>query len=249
MIIYKKYFYFLIFILFLFPGNIAAQMQLLEDDVLSEVSAQYGVSVQAQVDQGVLSVNADKISLGSLSQSLDLYNVAADIDISTFADDFHYFGIEINDTDNIGISLDVGSNKNTEPMDLYIGAISICNKDIGALSVSDIIWDNTRLEILPNQEIGINLSSALSIDEVNYKFNDTDSFSIGGINLSETASGNPENPDSWGFSGPITLSLSADTTNKVINMQMQGNIRVDNTPYGQMAIDGINIKYMEIRLK
>ncbi len=245
--LYKKL-YFFVFMIFLFPNNINAQMQLLGDRVLSEVSGQSGLSIQVQVDQGVLSIRSDEISLKGADQSLDLHNVTTDIDISTFSDDFHYLDIDVDSSNNTGISLLAGSNKNNEPVDLNIGDISICNKDIGSLSVSNIIWDNTKLLIIPGQVIGINLFSKLGIDEVNYDFNDTDSFSFGGIDLSESASGSPADPASWGFSGPMWLSLSTDTPD-VINMQMQGNVRVADTPWGPFAIDGINVKYMKLRLK
>ncbi len=164
---------------------------------------------------------------------------------------------------------DLSANINLPHINLE--SITFCDLPLGSLSIEDIALSGYRhrLDLFPegsgllHQDILI----GLSLGKFAYIYNDIgDELSFNSINLSQTASGDPADPLTWTFSGPLAIgdidestpiSIETNYENPVpyaqIDLPVNGTVRIENvsmgaSDFGPAAIDGIQMHSFYVRV-
>jgi hypothetical protein len=109
----------------------------------------------------------------------------------------------------------------------------------------------------------------IEIDEIRFTYNTTPEYlEYSGIHLAESATGAPESPGTWAFSGPFKIGdmiennmatfdvetfTATGQTHMLLNLPMSGTLRVEDvqfggTDYGPIAIDGIAVHRLAITI-
>ncbi len=267
-----------------FPSNIHAAMQPMSDAQLSSLDAAAGISIglsdvaayyysdgwtYTAPDGGSLSLNSVVLSNGQGGP----------------------FSLNVGAVDANGnglmepLTMDVGSVYGnatfsmvapdwSQSLSLDVGSVSFCGQSLGSLSVGPLDLSSYALYLSPPDAgtgIDFELDSRLDIGALNLAYNTTTgaAFTLSGIHLSQTATGAPEDPSTWSFSGmfqlgdlstsnPATFNVGSDPTSPntvIVQVQLPaaGNIRIndvkmDNSDFGPVAIDGIDIHRMTLKL-
>ena len=120
------------------------------------------------------------------------------------------------------------------------------------------------------QGISFEYRTAISADALTYTYNTTPTtLSLTGINIAGSATGAPETPSSWAFSGdfkigsigdagntPATIDVATDGSNKTslfLSLPMSGTLRVADVNiggqgFGPIAIDGIQVHSLNVKI-
>lgn len=91
---------------------------------------------------------------------------------------------------------------------MTIGGIDFCGTAIGSLSVQDMTLSNLHLAMGPHagsNGIDFELEQRLTIGELSYGYNSTDSLTFTGITLAQSFTGGLQAPNSWAPTGAFTI--------------------------------------------
>jgi hypothetical protein len=151
--------------------------------------------------------------------------------------------------------------------------VIFCDQDLGSMDLGVIHKPSFALYLSDHQASGIDFEydAALDMDAFRYTYNTTpESLNLSGIHLSGSATGAPEDPASWTFTGnfqvgdmfnanPATFDVGSftdpDTGNQLaavaLNLPMQGTIRVEDvhfgtSDFGPCAIDGLKVHRLQV---
>jgi len=145
-----------------------------------------------------------------------------------------------------------------------------CNQDIGSLALGGVTEGPAELLIAAhqggNQGIDYEFSTVFNMDSLNYTYNSApNSFNMSGVHIAGAATGSPEDPASWSFSGkfqigdldgkeidvdndpgnaavpnPATIDVGTDTatgnTTMVLALPMKGTARVEDVTMGGRSL-------------
>lgn len=163
----------------------------------------------------------------------------------------------------------------TNPRSMSVGNFIFLRQDIGTLALNHVTETERHLLIGPHAigSTGIDLeyTTKMDIDGLEYMYNSILGWSLlfSGIHLCQTASGSPETPSGWTFSGPfmignfaennpatIDVGTSTEEAGKTVmrlNAPMEGSLRIEGVNFGPnnfgpCAIDGITVHRMSIDL-
>jgi hypothetical protein len=141
-----------------------------------------------------------------------------------------------------------------------------CSQDIGSISFNGVTQGPSQLLFAAHRDgsqgIDFEIQTAMNLDSLNYVYNTTpESFSASGMHIAGAASGSPEDPTTWSFSGkfmigdldgeeidvdndagnspvpnPATVDVGTDpatgNTSVVLGLPMAGSARVENVTFG-----------------
>lgn len=141
-----------------------------------------------------------------------------------------------------------------------------CGQDIGSLAFNGVSEGPMSLLFAAHNDaskgIDFEVLTQLSIDSIGYAYNNTPtSFVMSGVHAAGTATGAPEDPSTWSFSGkfmigdldgneidvdddssnaavpnPATVDVGTDTatgnTSMVLGVPMKGTVRVEDVSFG-----------------
>ena len=148
------------------------------------------------------------------------------------------------------------------------------NQDLGSLDINHITEGPSRWRIGAHSggSCGIDFDyiTKVDINHVIYTYNTAPAtLDIGGIHLAQSATGAPNNPGAWAFSGsfgigdlgastptPATIDVGTDASGNPsmqMNLPMTGTIRVEDvtfggTDFGPSAIDGITVHHLNVQM-
>jgi hypothetical protein len=297
----------IVFSLQVYCSPLFAQMQEVSENDLSQVYAQAGVSynwgnsrMNITYDSFKISDTDHKDTNNQPTNWLEFNNIAISgpgggftLDESINADYpwlYQFNSLDIGTMTNIDgqtrTVLTSTDTTNTNPRTWSIGNLVFCNQDLGGIQF-DMKDVDPSVFFLTTHGIGASgiefeYHSNLKIDNFTYNYNTTGgSLNIAGIHLAESATGAPDDPSTWAFSGqfqvgdirggtidgdgdpsntahanPATFDVGTSpdgTTSIYLNLPMKGTIRAESVNlggnnFGPVAIDGINVHYLAIRL-
>jgi hypothetical protein len=148
----------------------------------------------------------------------------------------------------------------TQDLTVEVEDFVFCDQPLGVLEIGNIDMPSSYLYLTFSGGLGYEFGLELDIEESKYVYNTSpSSLSFQGIHLAQTATGAPETPGSWGFSGPfsfgnmfgnnavlldvITLApcgddddddddVQPDTTHMIVNIPMNGSLRIEDLDFG-----------------
>lgn len=265
---------FIFMILFLSVSS-QAEMKSMDEDELSQVTAQAGVT--AYMDTRV-SYSADNIKYSDSNTTSPNW-----IEFQGFSIDDgngNPFAITVRPEDPIVIDVATDTSGRSyvdlnlsqyyeQPRYYHIDSLVFCGQRLGRLDIEGVSQSSYHLR-MGNHSNGssgfdFDYSTKLDIDRINFTYNNNnESLIFDGIHFSKTASGNPEDPSSWSHNGdfkignlednPATFDVATTDTGETgifMNLPMEGSIRVNDvslggTSFGPVAIDGINVHRMSV---
>lgn len=170
-------------------------------------------------------------------------------------------------------SLIISDASRTSPRYLDVGQLVFAGQELGSLSVGPLTEGPSTLRItapVSGPGVEFDYTSRLDIGSFRYKYNSSDSLALSGVHLVGSASGAPEDPAGWTLTGSYHIGeTAADSPNPAfvkvgalagdsapstfVSLPMQGSLRVEDvafgpTSFGPMAIDGINVHRLQLRL-
>ncbi len=264
---------------------------------LSQISAQSGISYV--IGNSQLRITYDSYAISDTDSTphnwMEFNNITIDdgaggyfsMDTPNYGD--NYGGnlniINWGDFNTIDVATDtrgrtfISMNFSTEvePRTYTVGDFVFCDVDLGSIKLNDVTRgasDNLIFYPRTGEDVGIDMQyvTELDIDSLQYFYNtDLDFLSLGGIHAAEAASGSPNDPSTWTFSGkfklgdlanenPVTMDVatwsdgvSTTGTSVFMNVPMSGTMRVeevqfDGADFGPVAIDGMTVHYLGIML-
>ncbi|RJQ83541.1 MAG: hypothetical protein C4519_06710 [Desulfobacteraceae bacterium] len=151
---------------------------------------------------------------------------------------------------------------------LHADVLRFCGQELGSLDLG-VIHRPSYYWLLGAHDVGIDFEfgQRLSIDTLRLTYNTlNENFALSGIHFGAQDPGAPEDPATWQMTGlfrigamaegnPATFDVGAGADNLaavVLNLPMQGAIRVENLQwggqsFGPMAIDGLQIHRLNLR--
>jgi len=160
-----------------------------------------------------------------------------------------------------------------EPRTYTVGNFVFCDQDLGSIRLEDVqmgLSDKLIIGARTDGGSGIDMEYQTRIDiaSIEYTYNNQPtSLLLSGIHLSQYATGSPEDPTSWLYTGkfkigdiennnPMTMDVgtSADNgTSVYLNIPMTGSARVEGVDFGDnrfgpCAIDGINVHHLIVQM-
>ena len=265
-------------------SDLHAEMKPVTSDELETINA--GLSLDFRILNSRILMSSDCITATSFDSGLLNTLEIKDISIDNGMGD----GFSLDTPDDIPIRLELVPEAGVNFTQLFLFEIpdlstygdlphlklqniSINETDLGSLYVNKIAMQKFIFRTgfsnsgpanrLSFGDIGI----SSNIEEITYSassLSESEDFSIKDIYFSGTSTGDPENPDTWEFSGPFMFGdiseqpVNIDIMQDVlsgnalqINIPANGNIRVKdirsgNRSFGPCAIDGIKIHSMSI---
>ncbi len=169
-------------------------------------------------------------------------------------------------------SLTIVDSSKTYPRHYNVSELKFADQSLGSLHIGPMTEGPSTLRIsapIAGSGIEFDYTTRLDIGVLKYAYNSSNSLALSGVHLFGSASGAPEDPASWAMTGnfhigehpadkpnPASIVVGAelnDVTSTYINLPMQGSLRVENvafgpTSFGPMAIDGINVHRLQLRL-
>lgn len=257
--------------------SVEASMQSMDDDELSQVTAQAGVTVLVGAQ---VSFKADNIKFSD-SDTADK-NWLEFRDFSIHNGNSSYYAVKTPDdspitidvaTDDSGRSyIDMNLTHYIEPRSYRIGNLVFCDQPLGSLDINGVslTTNHWRLGNHTDGTTGIDWEYRMKMDieSIKYSYNDgpTGSLTMSGIHFAGNASGAPEDPDSWAFDGdfkfgdfedkPATFDVGTNDAGEgmvLIGLPMQGSFRVEDvnfggSSFGPCAVDGINVHRLSVAI-
>ena len=259
------------------PQEALSQMQEVSDVTLSHISARSGISMWTDI---TMRVTADSLAISDTDHSPPNW-----IEFNNFTLDAH-----VKTPDDTPITLDVGTNSSgttiaglllsqyTEPRTYNVGNFVFCSQDIGSLSLDQVTLSPISYMFSAHSDgttgIDFELKTGITINDFLYTYNTTPaSLDISGIHASASASGAPEDPSTWTYTGdfqvgdldgsafgspaPATMDVGTDSstgkTSLCYNLPMKGTVRVEDVKFGSndfgpSAIDGITIHHLSVQM-
>lgn len=258
---------------FYFDGPCCAEMREMNDDHLGRVTAQAGLTIFTDLK---VTYDADiiKISDSDLTDWIEFQGFS----VHDGSDE----AFSINTPDESPITFDVGtlasgqtvaqtfSSLRAEPRYYSIDSLVFCDTALGSIDIDHVVQAPSTLMVGAHADgsTGIDLSyaTAIDIDAFQYTYNDAVSFSLSGIHLYGSATGNAEDPATWEFSGqfqignletdPATIDIATDASDQTtmeIGLPMQGTLRIENIQFGDISlgpctIDGLTVHRMSLSI-
>ena len=172
------------------------------------------------------------------------------------------------------IALKIACTDWEQNINYRIDNIKFCNKDLGSLEIGQVLMPSFELQIAPpfDDDSGIYFKYAreLEIENIKYNYNnDDDKLSFQNLQMAQSFSGDPANPDSWSAQGKFKTGdmdgegmssfakfniIEENDLQKIrLNLPMQGSIRIKDikTPdqdFGPIVLDGIKVHKMETKM-
>lgn len=247
-----------------------AEMQSMDDKELSQITAQAGVKIF--VDAAV-QYNADSIKFSDTDTDSPDWLEFKGFSLDDGAGGQYLLRTPIDDPVTINVATNSSGKTYTDlnfsqlysnPKYIHADSLVFCEKDLGSVDIKGLkqTSDHLRFSAHTDGSVGIDwdYSTKIDIDSMEYTYNNQgNALALNGIHFAKTASGSPEDPDSWGFDGDFTIgnieekpaTFDVGTTSSgeqavVLGLPMQGAIRVNeitfgNSSFGPCAIDGINV--------
>lgn len=248
-----------------------AQMQELGDDQLSLVSARSGITLS--VRDSAMRYTNESIWIGDTDH--DPAHLIKFNEVSVDDGAGGYFSFSTPGLDPI--TIDVGTDgfgktvvalfltDHTYPRTISVGNIDFCDQDIGGLSIEEMTITDNQVYIGAHGGIDLEDSMRLDIENIRYAYNTSEELTFSGITLAGSFAGSPEDPTAWVSSGkfqlgdmtgdnPVTCDVGTNAAGKtalLINMPMQGSLRVEGvsfggSDFGPCAIDGIRVHHLNM---
>jgi len=150
-----------------------------------------------------------------------------------------------------------------------------CGQDLGAMDFGIIHKPSYALYLSDHAASGVDFEydAAANVDAFRYTYNTApETFELQGIHLAGSATGAPEDPATWAFTGnfeigdmfnanPATFDVGSFTDSGTgnqlaaiaMNLPMQGTIRVEDVRFGAQdfgpcAIDGLMVHRLQVML-
>lgn len=276
----------IVFSLLLDYSPLFAQMREVSESDLSQVYAQAGISYNW--GDSLVNITFDSFKISD-TDHYDINNQPTNwLEFNNISISGPGGGFTLDESPNEGVpwlyqfsNLDIGTvttgdgqtrtvltltdATNTNPRTWTIGNLVFCNQDLGSIQF-DIKDVDPSVFILTSHGAGASgiefeYHSNLQIDNFTYNYNTTGgSLNIAGIHLAESATGAPNDPSTWAFSGqfqigdiiggtipidnnpsntayanPATFDVgtsSDGTTSAYLNLPMKGTIRVESVNLG-----------------
>lgn len=279
-------------------GTAWAQISQLSDEVLKGISGQAGLSIMmdgvAQVHYDLLSFSDTQIIHPNW---IELYNFNVDngsgggFSFATLWDPVsgtlipNTIDVATDTTGNItGTAgrtfVSIEDTSQTNPRTYSVGDIELKYYSGGAYYEQPL--GSIKLDALhegpsvyqfwahPDSGISYNYTTAISASALTYTYNTSPAaLSLTGINIAGSATGAPQTPSSWAFSGnfkigtigdtsnaPATIDIGTDSSNNTsisLNMPMAGTVRVADVTFGAqdfgpIAIDNIQVHRLNVKI-
>ena len=237
-----------------------AQMQALSDQRLDAVTAQAGFSMHLDLSARINPLHValteedgDRLTL----QEISIHGQAGN-PIALYTPAYGPFTLDIGPD---GYLLAAGTLF-TDPINLEVNPIFLNDTNLGSLEVDYLDFGSGGLQasarFLPSLFIDMDVGFQLHGDSLAYGDETAEgSLALSGIHLSGSATGDPEDPGSWGYGGMFQMSKTVSVVSILEfiesiaewapEMQMStvsGSLRVENMrlgtqDFGPMAIDNI----------
>lgn len=282
-----------IIILVCLPLSSHALMNEIPEQELSQISAQAGIryiignsGIRISTDSFWISdtepeqhwIKFDNITVddgegGYFSMDTPL-KTGYEYAIDPFHPDFNTIDIA---TDGLGRTrIILNQSTAVHPRTYTVGNFLFCEQDLGSIRLADVtrgLSDSLVIGSRANGEVGIDMQywTELNMASLDYTYNtDNGSLNLQGVHLSQYASGSPEDPTAWSFSGkfkfgdmandsPVTMDVAtwndgiSTGTSMFMDVPMSGTMRVENVQFGgnhfgPIAIDGITVHHMNIMM-
>ena len=277
---FNAFFPLIVFIL-VYTNPLLARMEEVSDSDLSQVSAQAGITYNFGDSQLLITCNSIAISDTDNNPVnwLELNNITISGPGGYFSLDeagagipglpFYFFNTidiaTVTTVNNLTMTvLSYMDSTNTTERDWTIGDLVFCNQDLGSLQFDERNVDPTLLYITGQgagaSGIEFEYRSNWRLNNFTYNYNTSGgSLNIAGINIAGSATGAPENPSTWAFSGqfligdiigcnipidnnpstpaasnPATFNVLTvnNTTSVYMNLPMEGTIRAADVNFG-----------------
>ncbi len=279
-------------------------MNELSDETLSSVSAQAGININYG-DFG-MHLTWDSVRYSDTDSDPKQWVEFNGVSVSG-SDGEHYFyldcpeeypmtidvvsGTTIDGQSRSMIAMQISNHVN--PRSIKVEEFKFAGQELGELEIGNITMDPSSMRISSHlgagtQGIDYEYLTKVHVDGFKYTYQINPepvearlSFDLTDITLAGQATGAPEDPSTWGFSGlfrvgdilggqidfdddplnqaypnPATFDVATDTatstTAAYINVPLQGSIRmgavkIGNSGFGPVAIDGITSHYLCVR--
>lgn len=268
----------LLCLIFYGPLTLSAKIEPISDDELSQVTAQAGITVFMN---GATTFHADAISFSDTRETPNWIEFK-DVTI----DDGNGGGYLFDTPMDSPITFDVSTNalgrtlasmsfsQYTKPRYYSIGDLVFCNQSLGRLDIDGVSFSPFNTRVSSHTEAGssgveFDFMTSMNIDKFQYTYNTSptsNSLTVTGIHLAGSATGDPEDPTTWNFSGKFkvgdldankpasfdvaTLNASGKTVT-ALNIPMEGTFRIEDITlggksFGPCAIDGINVHRLNV---
>ena len=213
-----------IVIILLQCSTLYARMKVVGDSELSQVYAQAGVSYNWGNSQYTISAHSfafsdtDSAPLNwlefnnlTISGSWDETNDIIDQGVFPY---YHFNSIDIGTVTTIDNQtrtvLSMVNSDNTSPQTWNIGNLVFCSQDLGSIQFDIKTIEPSLLNLTAHgagsSGIEFEYLAQWSLENFTYAYNTNGgSLNVAGINLSESATGAPEDPSSWQFSGRFRI--------------------------------------------
>ena len=154
-------------------------------------------------------------------------------------------------------------------LDLHVETLRFCGQALGSLDLGPIHRPSFYWMVGGHDDgIDFELAQRLSIDAFEFTYNDAgDRLDLAGIHLGAADTGDPADPATWEMNGLFRIGAMADGNPATfdvgqgddglaaidMNLPMSGAVRVESVQwagadFGPMAIDGIQVHRLNIRL-
>jgi hypothetical protein len=258
--------------------NVLSEMQVMDEGELSNVSAQAGITIISDVQA---TVSFDTIDISDSGTDTDR-NWIQLIGVSIHDGEDGPFTIQspvdtpsVTDvvTDADGWSyMSIFDSSYTQPRTYSIESIVFCDQAIGSLDIENVIRQPSTLRLGAHADgttgMAWDYASQIDIDLFQYTYNDVgDTFSLDGIHLASSATGDPTDPTTWTFDGqftigdmdnnnPATFDIGTNASGEtimVMTLPMQGTLRIESIDFGGQsfgpaAIDGLQVHRLTVAL-
>ncbi|HOO47024.1 MAG TPA: hypothetical protein PLM29_12385, partial [Deltaproteobacteria bacterium] len=185
--------------------------------------------------------------------------------------DFNTIDVATGDAGQSYVMMNLSTH--AEPRTYSVGNFVFCDQDLGGIRLEDVqMGPSDKLIIGARTDggsgIDMEYQTRIDIASIEYTYNNQPtSLVLSGIHLSQYATGSPEDPTSWLYTGkfkigdiennnPMTMDVgtSADNgTSVYLNIPMTGSARVEGVDFGDnrfgpCAIDGINVHHLIVQM-
>ncbi|WDP92820.1 MAG: hypothetical protein HUN04_25095 [Desulfobacter sp.] len=249
-------------------GSVRAEMELLGEDTLADISGQAGITV---VMDTRFAVYFDTIAISDTDS--DPVNWMAFNGFSV--DDGAAGGVKISNIDSIPFIMDAGTTADgrtilsmnlspfANPISYHVEDFVFCSQSLGALDLNGVTLSpdsSLRFSHHLDGSSGVEFDAGISLDisSFDYTYDTAGSMlSLSGIHVGQTATGAAEDPSTWAMDGqfslgnldtsPASIDVGTDingTTHLVFSLPFSGSIRMEDislggNSFGPVVLDGI----------
>jgi hypothetical protein len=202
-------------LLVVIPLPAFARMTPVEDSELAKIEASSGVSICINSVSFDLSIGGVKYTDTDTGNAIEFNNITGHDGAGgpmTFDTGDSPIILDLFTVDDVSSPIDgrtlfsLVNSDWTQNVYYTVDNLVFCNQDLGSLDIGVIDIPNSYLYLDPHGGVGFEVGLELKVDDFSYTYNTAPtSLSLQGIHLAESASGAPETPGTWAFSGKFRV--------------------------------------------